>query len=529
MNENLNVAYYDTDLPKGWVWSEIREIGEIVTGTTPSKSREEYYGSDYPFFKPADINSGYYVRESHDGLSIKGIEKARLLPERSTLVTCIGATIGKTGLIRKAGASNQQINAVIPSELISPEFVYFVCISPQFQKSITDNASATTLPILNKGKFEILPIPLPPSAEQHRIVDKIEELFTKLDAGIEYLKKAQVQLRQYRQSVLKAAVGGKLTEEWREAHRDELEPASVLLERILKERREKWEAEQLEMLDVQGKVLKDGKWKGKYKEPSSPDTQGLHDLPMYWHWATLDSIAIIKGGITKNKARKVENGRMIPYLRVANVQRGYLDLTEIKEIEATEEVISELLLQKGDILFTEGGDRDKLGRGWIWRGEIQECIHQNHVFRARLCSPDISSKLVSWFSNSFGQEYFMREGKQTTNLASINLTKLRSFPVPIPPALEQEAVVNEIERHLSVAEEAESTIDSELKRAERLRQSILKQAFSGQLVPQDPSDEPASVLLERIKAEKAAREAEKKRARESKAKQSKEPKQMELL
>ena len=104
----------------------------------------------------------------------------------------------------------------------------------------------------------------------------------------------------------------------------------------------------------------------------------------------------------------------MPYLRVANVQRGYLDLSEVKQIDAPRFDIEDLRLQLGDILFNQGGDRDKLGRGWIWEGQLPECIYQNHVFRARLYSDELSPKLVSWWGNTFGRAYFLREGKQTT-------------------------------------------------------------------------------------------------------------------
>lgn len=176
------------------------------------------------------------------------------------------------------------------------------------------------------------------------------------------------------------------------------------------------------------------------------DNSELFPLPKGWTWTNLSAIAELKGGITKGQRRKPQDIlSSVPYLRVANVQRGYLDLAEIKQIEATEDEIKELRLLPGDILFNEGGDRDKLGRGWVWRGEIPECIHQNHVFRARLYISELQSKLLSWYGNSFGQRYFISEGKQTTNLASINLTKLGALPIPLPPINEQHRIVAEIE------------------------------------------------------------------------------------
>ena len=181
----------------------------------------------------------------------------------------------------------------------------------------------------------------------------------------------------------------------------------------------------------------------------------------------------------------------------------------MKYISATEEEIDALRLLPGDILFTEfteGGDWDKLGRGWVWQGEIDECIHQNHVFRARLFSSFILPEFISNWSNSLGVDYFAEHGKQTTNLASINLSVLSKLPVSIPPHTEQYRIVAEVDRRLPVVQHAEAAVETNLKRAERLRQAVLKRAFEGRLVPQDRDDEPAAVLLERIKTEKAVQQ-----------------------
>jgi len=289
----------------------------------------------------------------------------------------------------------------------------------------------------------------------------------------------QANLKRYKAAVLKAAVEGKLTEQWRKEH-PYVEPADGFLKRILVERRAKWEAE--ELLKMKGVKPKNDSWRKKYKEPVAPDTTNLPELPQGWLWVRLDTIAALKGGITVDNKRKDSTARPVAYLRVANVQRGHLNLTELKEIDAPQADIERLRLLFGDILFNEGGDRDKLGRGWIWEGQLAECIHQNHVFRARPFLKGESSKIISWWGNSFGKDYFLRVGKQTTNLASINLSKLSEFPVPLPPEDEQHYIEAEVERCLSITEGLEVTVKTNLKRAERLRQAILQQAFSGGLV-----------------------------------------------
>lgn len=218
----------------------------------------------------------------------------------------------------------------------------------------------------------------------------------------------------------------------------------------------------------------------------------------------LGDIAEVVGGVTKDSKRQGDPSYVeVPYLRVANVQRGALDLREITTIRVSPEKAKALRLEPGDILFNEGGDRDKLGRGWVWNGEIDDCIHQNHVFRARLRSTDFDPKFVSIHGNTFGRRWFEQMGKQTTNLASINLKTLKSFPVPVVPVEEQRRRVEEAERQITVLDALMTAIDHALVRSDLLRRAVLGNAFSGLLVPRDPTDESASELLARTATERA--------------------------
>ncbi|WP_455000468.1 restriction endonuclease subunit S [Capnocytophaga leadbetteri] len=166
-------------LPKGWAWCKLGDIGEILTGNTPSKGERAFYGNDFPFFKPNDLDIGK-VETSLDSLSVLGYKQARKVPKGSILVTCIGS-IGKTGITQVEGAFNQQINAIIPFECIDNYFIYYLMLSKEIQEQLNTKASATTIAILNKSKFENTLIPLPPLAEQHRIVKKIETYFSFFD------------------------------------------------------------------------------------------------------------------------------------------------------------------------------------------------------------------------------------------------------------------------------------------------------------------------------------------------------------
>ncbi len=355
-------------------------------------------------------------------------------------------------------------------------------------------------------KFDALAqfnIKLPPFPEQTRIVAKLEELLSDLDAGIAELKAAQNKLTQYRQSLLKAAVEGALTAEWRAQH-PPTETGAQLLERILTERRARWEARQLAKFREQGRTPpKD--WQKKYPEPVQLDLVGLASLPEGWVWTSLDALGEIASGVAKGTQRAASiKVREVPYLRVANVQRGFLDLSEVKTILATESDIADLTLEPGDILFNEGGDRDKLGRGWVWRNEVPNCIHQNHVFRMRPYLSETLPELISHHGNTFGKRWFQGAGKQTTNLASINLTMLRMFPVPLAPPAEQRQILLRLNIESEGIDRQSQAVALGLKQAAAQRQNILRAAFAGQLVPQDPNDEPASALLARIRAERLA-------------------------
>jgi type I restriction enzyme, S subunit len=201
-----------------------------------------------------------------------------------------------------------------------------------------------------------------------------------------------------------------------------------------------------------------------------------------------------------------------PYLRVANVQRGWLDLKEVKNIEVTEQEASRLYLRYGDILMNEGGDRDKLGRGWFWEGQIENCIHQNHVFRVRLYDPKFPPKLISLYANEIGQSHFFDEGTQTTNLASISKTRLSSLPLRLPPVREALEILARIETAFAWIDRLASETTNARRLIDHLDRAILAKAFRGDLVPQDPNDEPASVLLERIRAERQATPAPRSRS-----------------
>jgi type I restriction enzyme S subunit len=205
-------------------------------------------------------------------------------------------------------------------------------------------------------------------------------------------------------------------------------------------------------------------------------------MPEEWGLSTLAEIADIQGGIQVGAARRPgEAMRAVPYLRVANVQQGWLDLSEVKTIMASERTIDTLRLRKGDILFNEGGDRDKLGRGWVWEGQVNECIHQNHVFRARLRDKKMEPRFYSWYGNTIGMAYFFGEAKQTVNLASLSKTKLSELPVPVPTVEEQAEIVRRVDALLKVADQLLARVTMASNRIDASPKAIIARTLSGDL------------------------------------------------
>lgn len=215
-----------------WKRSTIGELGNVVTGSTPSTTDKKNYGGEVCFFKPSDLNAGYKAGNSAEKLSETGASCARRIPAMAVMVTCIGATIGKTGLARSAGTTNQQINSVIcDQESAVPEWLYFWFISPAGQAAIIDNAAATTLPILNKSKFSALQLSLPRLSEQREIVRRVEQLFAYADQLEAKVAAAQQRIDALTQSLLAKAFRGELVPQ-----DPSDEPASALLERIRAQR-----------------------------------------------------------------------------------------------------------------------------------------------------------------------------------------------------------------------------------------------------------------------------------------------------
>ncbi len=372
-------------------------------------------------------------------------------------------------------------------------------------------------PRVDFEQVSIFNILLPPKAEQSRIANALDELFSDLDAGVAALEQVRDKLKLYRASILKAAVEGALTADWRKEHPD-AEPASDLLQRILTERRRRWEEDQLRKFAEKGKAPPKN-WKAKYKEPVAPDTSDLPPISEGWCWATVDQCSsLIQYG---SSAKTDQNSAGVPVLRMANVTSdGRLLLDNLKYLPSDHDEFPNLLLEQSDLLFNRTNSAELVGKTAVYSGKPLPCSFASYLIRVRLLGSVDPAIVVCALNGGLGRTWIMQVVNQTVGQANVNGTKLAAFAFPLPPAAEQDAIVEAVEDQLSTIDHLESDLNAKIKTAQGLRQAILKHAFTGKLVPQDPNDEPASELLKRISAERKARAKEAATAKRSERKTS---------
>lgn len=465
-----------SSLPRGWVQAKFTDVFEIHGGRQPPKSMFRYEPQP-EYIQLLQIRD---FGENPVPTYIFDEKNLRKCTEQDILIARYGASLGRI-LTGQSGAYNVAMVKVDIPEEIYRQFVYHLLNSETFQGPLR-LLSRSAQSGFNKQDLSNIDLPFPPLAEQKRIADKLDTLLARVDACRARLDHVRVILKQFRQAVLAAATSGVLTEEWR--------------------------AENF------GTSINESG--GNSFDFGDADCFGDYCFPSTWKTVCLGDVAEVKTGITKNSKKQDASYDEVPYLRVANVQRGYFDLSEVKTIRVPPTRTEELLLKPGDILFNEGGDIDKLGRGWVWSGELEHCVFQNHVFRARLRNSHFNPKFFSHYGNSRGIDYFLTYGKQTTNLASISKSVLTALPIVVPPADEQHEIVRRVETLFAFAERLQRHTQTALTKVEHLTTALLDKAFRGEFVPQDPNDEPASVLLERIRAERALQPNKPKRTRRPK-------------
>lgn len=484
-------------------WSRVR-LGDVVSilNGFPFPSSQFKKGAGTPLLRIRDV-----LRTETDTCYDGDYDPTYLVQPRE-LVVGMDGDFNSALWSGPVALLNQRVCKLTPDErFFDGRFLAYVL--PGYLNAINAETSSITVKHLSSRTVENIPLPLPPLTEQRRIVEEVDSHLTRLRTAVAALRRIQANLKRYRASVLKAACEGRLVPTEAELARCEgrdYEPADRLLTRILKERRAKWEAEQLAKMQATSKPPKDDEWKAKYQEPSAPDASGIPELPDGWVWTTAEQLAerITKGSSPGWQGFDYQSDG-VRFLRSQNVRWGKLDLSDLaflpKEFNLTHR---HSIVREGDVLLNLVGA--SVGRSAIATHEVDGANTNQAVGIIRPLQSGLINRLLMYILISpYGQAH-ITQIKADVARANFNLDDIRLMPVPLPPFTEQSRIVAEAERRLSLIDELESMVNSGLKRAERLRQAILKRAFEGKLVPQDPNDEPAIALLERIRAERTKSE-----------------------
>ena len=439
------------DLPVSWLPVLLNDVGEVVTGKTPSTKSPNNFGGDIPFIKPADLDNSGYITRTAETLTDLGASAVPTVPANSILVTCIG-NLGKVGITNRTSATNQQINTLVSSSLVEHRFFYYQLQT--LKPWMRENASATTVTIINKGKFSKAPVALAPLAEQKAIADKLDTLLAQVENTKARLERIPQILKRFRQSVLAAAVSGRLTEEWR----------------------------------------------------GTPDVNG---------WESDELSRFIEKPRYGSSAKSQKSGD-VPVLRMGNLQDGRLDWSDLVYTSDPEE-IEKYRLEPGDVLFNRTNSPELVGKTSIFRGE-REAIYAGYLIKIKCLPSLNPEFLNYQLNSPKAKDYCKAVKSDGVSQSNINAKKLAAYPLSCPPIEEQTEIVRRVDQLFAHADRIEQQVNNALARVNNLTQSILAKAFRGELTEQWRKDNPelisgensAEALLERIKVERAAAKPPKK-------------------
>jgi type I restriction enzyme S subunit len=477
----------NSQLPDSWVRAR---LADIVQPTRPKHSPQEF--SDLQFIGMENV-------EAHT-MRLLGTVSASSMRSNAVhfqagdvLYGRLRPYLNKVYCPDFEGLCSAEFIVFPANDWVESKFLQYFLNSSSFV-SFASHLNAGDRPRVDFDQIGEYQVPLAPPHEQKRIVGELEKQFTRLDAAVAALKRVQANLKRYRTAVLKAACEGRLVSTEAElASRKgrSYEPASELLNRILAERRALSRA-----------IF--GETDPGEKEPSETTAvqiQASRHLPEGWKLVTIEQVAETTDYGTSAKTEEDNCG--VPVLRMGNITSdGRLDLQKLKYLPPGHGEFPRLLLKKGDLLFNRTNSAELVGKCAVYEGEPSACSFASYLIRARLTAACDSRYLAACLNSDLGRGWIKTVVSQQVGQANVNGTKLKAFPFPLPPFREQQRIVAAIESAFSQADRLELLAATNVTRAERLRQAILKHAFEGKLIPQDPDDEPASVLLERIRAKR---------------------------
>lgn len=421
-------------IPENWCWTRIKHVSDVVTGSTPSKKHAEYYGGDFPFFKPADLEAGDNVVEATEYLSEEGKNVSRIIPKLSTAVCCIGS-IGKTGLIRVEGTTNQQINSMIPK--INPLYLYYYSKSNVFIEELWNKSTATTISLVNKKNMETNTIPLAPLAEQKRIVEQIESLFSKLDEAKEKAQEVIDRIETNIEAILYNAFSGKLTQYWRKEN----------------------------------------------------------GVDYNWEKSTLSKIV---SGLKYGSSEKCDyNNNGTPVLRIPNIGEGVIDFSDLKYMQGELENSSHEVFKNDILIIRSNGSRDLVGKCAIVPALERRFAYASFLIRIKASDKVLPNYLVRYINSSMARGQLFAKAKSSSGIHNINSKELGSIRIDVPTIEEQTEILKIIEPLIKKELAVKNITSHMIENIAELKKSILTKAFRGELGTNVSSEESSIELLKK--------------------------------
>ncbi len=446
-----------------WRECTLGSLGDWAIGCGFPKQEQGQEGNDILFAKVSDMNlpgNEKFIANTVNTITKETSERLRIKihPPGTVIFPKIGGAIStnKRRIVSRPTAIDNNCLGLIPKGEATTEWLFLVLSSIDFSQYQV----GTSVPALSQGIIAEIQCFLPSEEEQSRIVAKVDELMAlcdKLEAQQQQRRRLQNNLRQSTlQAVAAAANPQELHSAWNRLADNfgQLFHAPEDVDEFIAELKNMAVRGMLSLPsqilppvdeivaacdELRARYIANGLMR-RQKVIAAAETDIIY--PEHWSTTPFDKVAIVIGGVTKGRNLRGRTVVTCPYLAVANVQRGFFKLNTLKAIQIAAEELEKYLVQEDDLLITEGGDWDKVGRTAIWRGGVENCLHQNHVFKARVPSQLLLNEWVELvFNSGVGRDYFAGASKQTTNLASINMTQLRSFPMPIPPLDEQRAIL----------------------------------------------------------------------------------------
>lgn len=519
----------DNSYPDSWAIARLGSIADVQLGKMLDRSRTR--GESYPYLRNINVRWGRIDTSDLLEMPFQEHEVARYAVAPGDVLVCEGGEPGRSAVWRSESANlkyQKALHRVRTDGLLIPEWLAYHLRRDAAVGSLTRYFTGSTINHLTREALCAYEVRVAPTDEQKRVVSALDSYLSRLDEVSATLERLQRNLKRYRASVLKAAVEGRLVPTEAELARQEgrdFEPADVLLQRILDERKARWieDAAEKARARAESKAKKAGKpWsksddeaaleKGrkaaakKYQPPEPPDTSERSKLPEGWVWTRLDQLL----------ATGLSNGRSVPtadagfpVLRLTALNGSRIDLGERKTGRWTREDAEAHLVSGGDILVARGNGSIRLvGWGGLVDADPDDVAFPDTMIRIRLVPGEIVPEFfVAIWNSRLVRDQLERRARTTAGIYKVNQAILESIALPLPPLQEQRRLVAEIGRHETITDATVRTAEVNGLRADRLRQSILKWAFEGRLVDQDPNNEPASVLLERIAAEREKAEA----------------------